>query len=148
MSLFNQVDTYQRLDKRIASKIEDGDLEVVLSPIIKNNLRFGSREYQTEAFTALDYYLNNSKLRARPSQVLFHMATGSGKTLVMAGAMLELYNMGYRNFIFFVNTDTIIRKTKENFLNPKSSKYLFKEVININGVNVLINEVETHLIKK
>jgi type III restriction enzyme len=132
-----------RLDKRIASKIEDGDLEVILSPIIKNNLKFGSREYQTEAFTALDYYLNNSKLRARPAQVLFHMATGSGKTLVMAGAILELYNMGYRNFIFFVNTDTIIRKTKENFLNPKSSKYLFKEVININGVNVLINEVNS-----
>ena len=143
MSLFNQQDTYQRLDKRIASKIEDGDLEVVLSPIIKNNLKFGSRQYQTEAFTALDYYLRNPKLRAKPTQVLFHMATGSGKTLVMAGAMLELYNMGYRNFIFFVNTDTIIRKTKENFLNPKSSKYLFKDTININGVNVLINEVQS-----
>jgi type III restriction enzyme len=64
MSLFNQTDTYQRLDKRIASKIEDGDLDVILSPIIKNNLKFGSREYQTEAFTALDYYLNNPKLRA------------------------------------------------------------------------------------
>jgi type III restriction enzyme len=143
MSLFNQQDTYQRLDKRIASKIEDGDLEVVLSPIIKNNLKFGSRQYQTEAFTALDYYLHNPKLRAKPTQVLFHMATGSGKTLVMAGAILELYNMGYRNFIFFVNTDTIIRKTKENFLNPKSSKYLFKDTININGVNILINEVQS-----
>lgn len=136
-------DTFQRLDKRIASKIEDGDLEVALSPIIKNNLKYPPREYQIEAFTALDYYLNNSKLRAKPSQVLFHMATGSGKTLIMAGAILELYNMGYRNFIFFVNTDTIIRKTKENFLNPKSSKYLFKEVININGVNILINEVSS-----
>lgn len=142
MSLFNQTDTYQRLDKRIASKIEDGDLDVVLSPIIKNNIRFDVREYQTEAFTALDYYLNNSKLRAKPSQVLFHMATGSGKTLVMAGAILELYNMGYRNFIFFVNTDTIIRKTKENFLNPKSSKYLFKDVINVNGTYVKVNEVD------
>jgi type III restriction enzyme len=141
--MINSVDTCQRLDKRIASKIEDGDLEVSLSPILKNNLKFGSRKYQTEAFTALDYYLNNPKLRARPSQVLFHMATGSGKTLIMAGAMLELYNMGYRNFIFFVNTDTIIRKTKENFLNPKSSKYLFKDVININGVNVSINEVNS-----
>ena len=143
MALVQQQDTYQRLDRRIASKIEDGDLEVTLSPIIKNNLKFGSREYQTEAFTALDYYLNNPKLRAKPSQVLFHMATGSGKTLIMAGAILELYNMGYRNFIFFVNTDTIIRKTKENFLNPKSSKYLFKDVININGVNVSINEVNS-----
>ena len=71
------------------------------------------------------------------------MATGSGKTLVMAGTILELYKMGYRNFIFFVNTDTIIRKTKENFLNPNSTKYLFKEQINIDGVNVNITEVES-----
>lgn len=142
MSLFNQ-DTIQRLDKRIASKIDDGDLLVELSPIIKNNLKFTPRPYQEEAFSALNYYLNNPRLRLKPTQVLFHMATGSGKTLVMAGSMLELYKMGYRNFIFFVNTDTIIRKTKENFLNPNSSKYLFKEQINIDGVNVNITEVES-----
>ena len=142
MSLFNQ-DTIQRLDKRIASKIDDGDLLVELSPIIKNNLKFTPRPYQEEAFTALNYYLNNPRLRLKPTQVLFHMATGSGKTLVMAGAILELYKMGYRNFIFFVNTDTIIRKTKENFLNPSSSKYLFKEQINIDGVNVNITEVDS-----
>ncbi len=142
MSLFNQ-DTIQRLDKRIASKIDDGDLLVELSSIIKNNLKFTPRPYQEEAFTALNYYLNNPRLRLKPTQVLFHMATGSGKTLVMAGAMLELYKMGYRNFIFFVNTDTIIRKTKENFLNPNSSKYLFKEQINSDGVNINIKEVES-----
>jgi type III restriction enzyme len=85
--------------------------------------------------------MNNPKLRAKPTQVLFHMATGSGKTLVVAGAILELYKEGYRNFIFFVNTNTIIRKTKENFLNPKSSKYLFKEQINIDGINVKISSV-------
>lgn len=142
MSLFNQ-DTIQRLDKRIATKIDDGDVTVELSPIIKNNLKYAPRPYQEEAFTALDYYLNNPRLRAKPTQVLFHMATGSGKTLVMAGAMLELYKMGYRNFIFFVNTDTIIRKTKENFLNPNSSKYLFNDQINIDGVNVNIKEVDS-----
>ena len=62
MSLFNQ-DTIQRLDKRIASKIDDGDLLVELSPIIKNNLKFTPRPYQEEAFTALNYYLNNPRLR-------------------------------------------------------------------------------------
>ena len=123
-TLFAENMGIQRLDKRIASKIEDGDIEVQLSPILKTNLKFTPRPYQKEAFTALDYYLKNPKLRAKPTQVLFHMATGSGKTLVMAGAILELHKQGYRNFIFFVNTDTIIRKTKENFLNPNSSKYL------------------------
>lgn len=140
--MFNH-DTIQRLDKRIASKIDDGDLTVELSSTIKNNLSFTPRPYQEEAFTALNYYLNNPRLRAKPTQVLFHMATGSGKTLVMAGAILELYKMGYRNFIFFVNTDTIIRKTKENFLNPNSSKFLFNEQINIDGFNVNISEVDS-----
>ena len=141
MSLFNQ-GTIQRLDKRIASKIDDGDINVELSPNIKNNLKFTPRPYQQEAFSALDYYLNNPRMRTKPAQVLFHMATGSGKTLVMAGAILELYKIGYRNFIFFVNTDTIIRKTKENFINSTTTKYLFKEQININGAKVKIVEVD------
>lgn len=136
--LFSQ----DRLDKRIASKIEDGDIVVELYANIKNNLRFEPRPYQIEAFTAFDYYMNNPRLRTKPTQILFHMATGSGKTLVMAGTILELYRMGYRNFIFFVNTDTIIRKTKENFLNPNSSKYLFKEEINIDGEQIRITEVD------
>ena len=131
-----------RLDKRIASKIDDGDIVVKLSPTIKNNLKFSPRPYQEEAFTALDYYLNNPNLRRKPTQLLFHMATGSGKTLIMAGAILELYNMGYRNFIFFVNSDTIIRKTKENFLNSISPKYLFKDEINIKSSNVKIKDVD------
>ena len=50
MNLFSK-DTIQRLDKRIASKVEDGDIEVELSPIIKNNLKFLPRPYQEEAFT-------------------------------------------------------------------------------------------------
>lgn len=141
MTLFNQ-DTLLRLDKRIASKIEDGDIEISVNPCVKNNLKYNTRPYQDEAFTAFNYYFNNPKLRTKPTQVLFHMATGSGKTLVMAGVMLELYELGYRNFIFFVNTDTIIRKTKDNFINPLSSKYLFKPQININGISININEVD------
>jgi type III restriction enzyme len=136
------MDSKTRLDKRIAQKFEDGDVAVKLSPTIKNNLRHTPRPYQIEAFTAFDYYMHNPKLRTTPTHVLFHMATGSGKTMVMAGAMLELYKQGYRNFIFFVNTDTIIRKTKENFLNPNSSKYLFADTINIEGVRVQINSVD------
>ncbi|WP_199560943.1 DEAD/DEAH box helicase family protein [Mucilaginibacter hurinus] len=109
---------------------------------MKENLKFPPRPYQIEAFARFFYYLTDYKKRAKPSQLLFHMATGSGKTLIMAGAMLELYRLGYRNFLFFVNTDTIIRKTKENFLNPVSSKYLFKDRINIDGEQVGIREVE------
>ena len=140
MSLFD-TSTLNRLDKRIMTKIEDGDVEVKLNPVIKQNLKFEPRPYQVKAFTAFEYYLGNPKLRTNPSQVLFHMATGSGKTLIMAGAMLKLYELGYRNFLFFVNSETIIRKTKANFLNKENSKYLFNDNINIKGKNININEV-------
>ena len=72
------------------------------------------------------------------------MATGSGKTLVMAGLMLYLYEKGYRNFLFFVNSNNIIKKTKDNFLNPKASKYLFNDKIVINGAEVYIKETDTY----
>lgn len=41
---------------------------------------------------------------------MFEMATGSGKTLVMAGLILECYKQGYQNFIFFVNSANILEK--------------------------------------
>lgn len=57
----------------------------------------------------------------------------------MAGLILYLYHKGYRNFLFFVNSTNIIAKTKDNFLNPESSKYLFNQPIRFGGnpVNVL-----------
>ncbi len=64
---------------------------------------------------------------------MFEMATGSGKTLVMAGLILECCKQGYQNFIFFVNSTSILEKTKLNFTDSASSKYLFSENINING---------------
>jgi type III restriction enzyme len=70
------------------------------------------------------------------------MATGSGKTLIMAGAMLYLYSQGYRNFIFFVNSTNIINKTRENFLNPLSSKYLFSENVTLKDLQIKIKEVD------
>ncbi|MCX7841099.1 MAG: DEAD/DEAH box helicase family protein, partial [Anaerolineae bacterium] len=52
-----------------------------------------------------------------------------------------LYKRGYRNFLFFVNLDNIVKKTKDNFLNSTSAKYLFVEEIVIDGEKVNINEV-------
>ena len=84
----------------------------------------------------------NSVFGLRPYQVLFHMATGSGKTLIMAGLMLYLYKQCYRNFLFFVNLTNILDKTRENFLNAESAKYLFANDINIGGESIRINAVE------
>ena len=111
---------------------------------LKNNLNpeFKLREYQLQAFSSLIFYFRNDKIRQKPAQILFHMATGSGKTLIMAGAIIELYKRGYRDFLFFVNSSNIIEKTKDNFLNPLSSKYLFSETISIGDKKIKINEVD------
>ncbi|GAA7223741.1 protein RmsR [Helicobacter pylori] len=72
---------------------------------------------------------------------MFEMATGSGKTLVMAGLILECYKQGYQNFIFFVNSTSILEKTKLNFTDSVSSKYLFSETIHINDENIEIKSI-------
>lgn len=105
------------------------------------NPNFELRPYQTAAFENFITYFESDKLCQKPTQTLFHMATGSGKTLIMAGLMLYLYKQGYRNFLFFVNLSNIVQKTKENFLNTVSSKYLFADEITIDGEKVKIKEV-------
>ncbi|GHQ57443.1 type III restriction endonuclease subunit R [Helicobacter pylori] len=72
---------------------------------------------------------------------MFEMATGSGKTLAMAGLILECYKQGYQNFIFFVNSTSILEKTKLNFTDSASSKYLFSENIHINDENTEIKSI-------
>lgn len=104
------------------------------------NQAFELRPYQIEAFRHFITFYESDK-RPNPTQVLFHMATGSGKTLIMAGLIIYLYNLGYRNFLFFVNLDNIVKKTKDNFLNATSAKYLFAEEIVIDGEIVRVNEV-------
>ncbi|PZO27925.1 MAG: type III deoxyribonuclease [Flavobacteriaceae bacterium] len=114
---------------------------------ITDNLKagFGQRPYQIESFQR--YILcHNEDFEGRPKKpfhLLYNMATGSGKTLVMAGLMLYLYEKGFRNFLFFVNSNNIIKKTKDNFLNPQASKYLFNDKIVIDGKEVYIKETDT-----
>lgn len=108
------------------------------------NPNFEMRPYQKEAFGRFEFFLDTyqNKPKNKPLNVMYHMATGSGKTLIMAGEILTLYKRGYRNFLFFVNSTNIINKTKENFLNKGSSKYLFNDSINIDGELVNVKEVE------
>jgi type III restriction enzyme len=109
------------------------------------NLRgdFSLRPYQKEAFGRFRFFWKDYHDRPRnvPTQLLFHMATGSGKTLVMAGLIIYLYRQGYRNFLFFVNSTNIIEKTRDNFFNSKSSKYLFADNIFIGEKKIRVKEV-------
>ncbi|ODS39317.1 MAG: type III deoxyribonuclease [Candidatus Altiarchaeales archaeon WOR_SM1_79] len=123
---------------------EQGYIPKDIPGYIGNNLNpdFELREYQKEAIARFTHYMDQNQNRIKPSQLLFHMATGSGKTLLMAANILYLYDKGYRNFLFFVNSTNIIEKTRENFLNPDSSKYLFNEKIKFEDKEVKINEVD------
>jgi len=129
---------------------EFGKREIARIPVpnyISDNLKpgFGQRPYQIESFQR--YILCHNEDFAgkprKPFHLLYNMATGSGKTLVMAGLMLYLYEKGYRNFLFFVNSNNIIKKTKDNFLNPQASKYLFNDKIVVDGREVYIKETDT-----
>jgi len=113
---------------------------------IYQNLKdgFGKRPYQQEAFGRFVFYWNeyHDRPKGLPTQLLYHMATGSGKTLIMAGSIIYLYEMGYRNFLFFVNSSNIIEKTRDNFLNSVSSKYLFADTVSIGDKQIRIKEVD------
>lgn len=130
-----------------ALKFGGPDFYSIKAPsFIYSNLKigFGKRQYQQDAFGRFVYYWNEYYDRPQgvPTQLLYHMATGSGKTLIMAGLIIYLYDLGFRNFLFFVNSTNIIDKTRDNFLNLTSSKYLFSDVISIGDKQIKVKEVE------
>lgn len=109
------------------------------------NPKFGIRPYQQEAFQRFKLYYEELPFTGKqhkPYHLLYNMATGSGKTLVMAGLMLYLYEKGYRNFLFFVPSNNIIQKTKDNFLNALSGKYLFANKILFGSQEVQLKAVQ------
>ena len=127
-----------------------GERTIKQTPIpnfITDNLKssFALRPYQIESFQRfiLFYTEDFTDKPKKPYHLMYNMATGSGKTLIMAGLILYLYEKGFRNIIFFVNSNNIIKKTKINFLNTHASKYLFDDNIVINGEKVYIKETDT-----
>ncbi|MFP6349780.1 DEAD/DEAH box helicase family protein [Helicobacter pylori] len=112
--------------------------EIDLPTHITSNLKKELRDYQKKA---INNYLEKRQSNPTQKHFMFEMATGSGKTLVMAGLILECYKQGYQNFIFFVNSASILEKTKLNFTDSVSSKYLFSENVNINDENIEIKSI-------
>jgi type III restriction enzyme len=133
-----------KLSQELNTLSKYGNLPEGIPDYVVDNLnpKFELREYQKEALRRFHFYMEDFEGRVKPTQLLYHMATGSGKTLIMAANILYLYQQGYRNFIFFVNSTNIIDKTKENFLNPQSIKYLFDENITFGAKKVKVKEVE------
>lgn len=100
------------------------------------------REYQQKALKHFIWLYDRD--RAAAKHLLFNMATGTGKTLVMASVVLYLYEKGYRNFLFLVHQIQIKEQAVKNFTDYKFEKYLFNpRGIKINGRNVDIKAVDS-----
>ena len=129
----------------ILDTLKEYESKVNLPEIIKKGLskKIILREYQIEAFNNFISYFENENIK-KNKQVhnLFHMATGSGKTIIMAGLILYLYTKGYRKFLFFVNQTNVLEKTIDNFTNVLSNKYLFNDTIEHIGNKVKIKKVD------
>ncbi|GAA8498694.1 DEAD/DEAH box helicase family protein [Helicobacter pylori] len=123
-------------DRTLNNAPSNGGIE--LPTHITSNLKKELRDYQKQA---IRNYLEKRQSNPTQKHFMFEMATGSGKTLVMGGLILECYKQGYQNFIFFVNSTSILEKTKLNFTDSVSSKYLFSETIHINDENTEIKSI-------
>ncbi len=133
--LYNQITTEKNTIKKYAPDV------IKIPNHISSNLKYNFFDWQKEAFENLLIYEEEHK--KNPTHLLFNMATGTGKTLLMASCILHYYKQGYRKFIFFVNQNNIVDKTENNFINSDHNKYLFSEKIIVDNETVHIKKVNT-----
>jgi len=139
------MNTIEYLYNTIKSKAYDyGIVKPDIPSFILDNLRHDFYVWQKEAF---ENFLTYQAIKERenpndPTHLMFNMATGSGKTLLMAAAILYYYKQGYRYFLFFVNQNNIVDKTENNFIDNTHTKYLFKDKIVVDDKTVLIKQVD------
>ena len=87
--------------------IQNTEIPIYLTDNV--NITFNLCEYQKERFARfLLCFKNNFPSESVPLHLLFNMATSSGKTLIIEDLILCLYEHGYHNFLFFVNSTNII----------------------------------------
>ncbi len=134
------------LYEQLSDKMQSYRLQWSLVPnYITDNVKYDLFDWQQKA---LEHFLDYQQLKEienpnTATHLLFNMATGTGKTLVMASLILYYYKQGYRHFLFFVNQNNIVGKTENNLLDPTHNKYLFKDPIVIDDKTININKVDT-----
>ncbi len=79
-----------------------------LPEFVERNLKYSFFEWQKSALENFLIFDRTPKLKDfpniknRPTHLLFNMATGAGKTMMMAALILYYFEKGYRHFLFFV----------------------------------------------
>ncbi|MDI9356259.1 MAG: DEAD/DEAH box helicase family protein [Chitinophagaceae bacterium] len=131
------------LHEQIKNAIEFGTPKPEIPEYVSSNLKYPFFDWQKEAFQYLLLNEKRTEGKNEPTHLMFNMATGTGKTLLMAACILHYYNKGYRKFIFFVNQKNIIYKTENNFIDSNHNKYLFADKIVIDDETINIKKVET-----
>ncbi|MGK8264979.1 DEAD/DEAH box helicase family protein [Moraxella nonliquefaciens] len=116
---------------------------------ITKNLKYDFFEWQKSAlenfliFDRVPELDDFPDLKNKPTHLLFNMATGAGKTMMMAALILYYFEKGYRHFLFFVNQNNIVDKTENNFIDSTHAKFLFTEKILQGDTVIPIRKVET-----
>lgn len=109
---------------------------------VTSNLKHQLRDYQAEALFNLNWTQKSNQANQDYRHLMFNMATGSGKTDLMAAIALYMYGeYGYQNFMFVANSNAVVAKTKDNFLNSASAKYLFKSPLVVDGRRIEVRAV-------
>jgi len=89
---------------------ERGDIDKNINP------DFSIREYQKIALGRFYYYLSDAYLdeyeRSSPIHLMFNMATGSGKTLIMAANILYFYQKVIVISFFLLVLEILFKKLK------------------------------------
>ncbi|EMR8454581.1 DEAD/DEAH box helicase family protein [Neisseria gonorrhoeae] len=134
--------------KSMLEEMEQTDF-FALPEFVSNNLKYPFFEWQKSALENFVIFDRTSKLKDfpdiknRPTHLLFNMATGAGKTMMIAALILYYFEKGYRHFLFFVNKNNIVYKTENNFIDPTHPKFLFTEKILQGDTVIPIRKVET-----
>ena len=143
-NLYEEIDTRKKGIKDFAPDT------LAIPEYITDNLKYPLFTWQKDAFENFLVFANPKttlktfpNLTRNPTHLMFNMATGAGKTLMMASLILYYYKQGYQHFLFFVNQNNIIDKTESNFIDSFHNKYLFTDKITIDGENIAIKKVET-----
>lgn len=138
------------IENRKSIYMEDGEEHKFAIPeFVIKNLKYPLFTWQKSAlenFFIFDRAKNLKdfpELKNKPIHLLFNMATGAGKTMVMAALILYYYEKGYRHFLFFVNQNNIVDKTENNFIDSYHAKFLFQPKI-LQGDKVIpVRKVDT-----
>lgn len=124
--------------------LEERTINYQTPQYIYDNMKHHFRYYQDKALHYFHFSLNYNEFKyLQSNHVLFNMATGSGKTDLMAGIILYLFKeKGYQRFLFTVNTNSVLQKTIDNLTDISSIKNLFNHPIEIESNRIRIEQVK------